>query len=260
MKVVLTTKPRKNPRIPVEAELLIPESFLDPSGAEELTVWEGNRERGLSDLFDIHVEGGAEKAEEVQLVVRGDTGTLKRVGERMTGGRILIEGDIGMHCGNLMKGGTIEIAGNADAWLGREMLGGEIRCRGNANHYLASGYRGEKFGMKGGVVEVFGNAGDYTAEYLSGGKVIVHGNAGDLPGIEMAAGTLVIMGDCRRACGNMTGGEVYIHGTVHQMLPTFRKVGEKVMGEPPAPYSIFTGDIANRGKGTIFIRNYQYLL
>jgi len=41
----------------------------------------------------------------------------------MNAGRIVIEGDIGMHCGNFMSAGEIIIKGNADAWLGREMRG-----------------------------------------------------------------------------------------------------------------------------------------
>jgi len=55
----------------------------------------------------------------------------------------------------------------------------------------------------------------------------------------------------------MLGGTAYVNGTVYDMIPTFRKIGqEKVNGEP---YTRFSGDIANRGKGTLFIRNYKYL-
>lgn len=260
MKVTLTPLPRKNPRIPVEAEVLVPANFLDIAEAKRLPVWVGNRERRVDELFDIAVEGLAETPEDIQLVLKGDASSLKRVGEGMSAGEILIEGAIGAHCGNSMKGGSIRIGGDADAWLGREMTGGSITCRGHASHYLASGYRGERFGMRGGRVEVFGNAGDYAAEHLAGGTVIIHGDAGDLPGVEMSGGTLVILGSCTRACGNMTGGTAFVYGTVHQMLPAFRRKGTEKAGDPPAEFTVFEGDIANRGKGTLFVRNYKYLL
>ena len=96
------------------------------------------------------MEGPAVSPDQVEVILTGDTGRIKRVGEYMNAGRITVEGDIGMHCGNFMSGGEIVIGGNADAWLGREMRGGRITCRGNAGHYCAAGYRGEKRGMRGG--------------------------------------------------------------------------------------------------------------
>lgn len=255
MRVILTAKPRRNPFIPVEAESIIPRHFLNN---RELSVWEGNRERSLREVFDVMVERTAAAAEEVEVILRGDVFRFKRVGEYMDAGKITIEGDIGMHCGNFMTGGTIEILGNADGWLGREMRGGRILCHGNAGHYAGSGYRGEKFGMKGGTLEILGNAGDFAAEYLTGGDVIIHGNAGDLPGVEMAEGTLLIHGDCSRPCGNMTGGTCTVLGTVHGMLPTFRRTGSVLRDPEKIRLTVFEGDIANRGKGTLQVREYHY--
>jgi formylmethanofuran dehydrogenase subunit C len=256
VRVVLQARPRKNPNLPVEAESIVPRNFADESGIRELSLWEGNKERKLLDLFTVSRDGTASKAEEVELVLRGDLSRFKRVGEYMEAGSIVIEGDIGMHCGNLMNGGTIEIHGSADGWLGREMRGGAILCRGNAFHYLASGYRGEKRGMRGGRVEVLGNSGDFAAEYLSGGSVTIRGDAGDFPGVEMAGGTLSIGGSCSRLCGNMTGGTAEVYGRVTRMIPTFRRTGTASRGS--TRMTVFEGDIANRGKGTLFIREYTY--
>jgi formylmethanofuran dehydrogenase subunit C len=256
VRVVLETRPRKNPFLPVEAESIVPRHFRDESTVEELRVWEGNKERKLLDMFSLLREPEERASDEVTLVLRGDLSRFKRIGEYMDTGRILIEGDIGMHCGNLMSGGEIEIRGNTDAWLGREMRGGSILCRGNAYHYLASGYRGEKRGMRGGRVEVLGHTGDFAAEYLSGGSVIIHGNAGDFPGVEMAGGTLSIGGNCSRPCGNMTGGTATVWGKATQMIPTFRKTGTVV--SEGVRMTSFEGDIANRGKGTLFIKEYTY--
>lgn len=255
MHVTLTVKKRKKPWLPIEAEVIVPRNFLDRT--LEMAVWKGNRKHALDEIFSVEVEGEARTADEVEITISGDSSRIKRVGEYMDAGRIRITGDIGMHCGNFMSGGTIEIEGNADAWLGREMRGGTIICRGNAGDYCGSGYRGEKRGMQGGRLEIFGNAGDFAAETLFGGTVIIHGNAGDMPGAEMKDGLLVVRGNCTRACGNMSGGTAWFCGTVGDMLPTFRRAGTSV--RDGTTYTRFAGDIANRGKGILFIKDYQYM-
>ncbi|HQP71266.1 MAG TPA: formylmethanofuran dehydrogenase subunit C, partial [Methanoculleus sp.] len=158
MRVTLAMKPMGRWSIPIEAESIVPVNFL--SGTD-LSVWRGNRELGIEEAFSVLVEGDADRAEDVEVVLSGETARLKRVGEYMDAGKITVLGDIGMHCGNFMSGGAIEIQGNADGWLGREMAGGTIICRGNAADYCASGYRGGRKGMTGGSVEVFGRAGDF---------------------------------------------------------------------------------------------------
>jgi formylmethanofuran dehydrogenase subunit C len=253
MRIELTMKPRKKPKIPVEAEEILPRNFL---GEKEIHVWEGNRERNLADLFTISVSGSASEVQDVEVVLRGDCTRLKRVGEYLDGGVIRIEGAIGMHCGNFMRGGSIDILGDAGEWLAREMRGGTIICRGNASHYCASGYRGEKSGMRGGSVEVFGDAGDFTAEYLTGGSVTIHGSCGDMPGVEMAGGILVIGKDCTRPCGNMKAGAATVHGVCHGLIPTFRKVKSTSINGVAS--TVFEGDVANRGKGTLTVREYSY--
>jgi len=253
MRVVLKTKQRAKPRIPIEAEEIIPQNFLRRN---DVKVFEGNKERSLGDLFFVTSEGPAVSPDQVEVILTGETGVIKRVGEYMNAGRIIIEGDIGMHCGNFMSAGEIIVRGNADAWLGREMRGGHILCEGNAGHYCGAGYRGEKRGMRGGTVEVMGNAGDFTAEYLSGGEVIIHGNCGDLPGVEMRGGKLVIGGDCTRPCGNMTGGTCMVFGEARQFLPTFVRNGTEEVEYKGKRYRMaaFRGDVANRGKGIVLIK------
>lgn len=255
MRVMLEVKERKKPHLPIEAEAIVPKNFLDPDA--RISVWKGNKELPLEEVFTLTVEGSASTVDDVEILIRGDSSKIKRVGEYMDGGRIHIEGDIGMHCGNFMSGGTIEIDGNAGEWLGREMVGGRIICHGDAGDFCGAGYRGEKRGMRGGTIEIKGNAGDFTAETLTGGTVTIHGNAGDLTGADMHEGTLTIMGDCSRVCGNMTGGTCFVFGTVSAMLPTFRNEGRVEMDG--VQFTKFTGDVANRGKGTLFIKDYQYM-
>ncbi|KUK61563.1 MAG: Formylmethanofuran dehydrogenase, subunit C [Methanoculleus marisnigri] len=254
MKVTLAMKPAAKSFIPIEAESIVPKNFL--AGAD-LLVWRGNRELRLDEVFSVSIEGDASRTEDVEVVLSGDTFRLKRVGEYMDGGKITVLGDIGMHCGNFMSGGTIEVHGNADGWLGREMAGGTILCRGDVADYCASGYRGGRKGMTGGTVEVFGRAGDFLAESIAGGTVTVHGDAGDMAGAEMHGGTLTVHGDCRRPGANMKGGSCYVYGTAQGMLPTFRKIG--TVQHEGRTLIRFTGDIANRGKGNLFVKDYEYL-
>jgi formylmethanofuran dehydrogenase subunit C len=252
MKVILETIPRKKPFLPIEAESIIPRNFLKGT---DLTVFEGNKERRLADLFSIFVEGTSVTPEKIEVVLKGDTSRIKRIGEYMDAGKITIAGDIGMHCGNFMSGGDIEILGNADAWLGREMRGGHILCRGSAGHYCASGYRGEKTGMRGGQIEVLGNAGDYCAEYLTGGEVHIHGSCGDMAGVEKKGGQFIIEGDATRPSGNKKDGTCMIFGTVHDMLPTFESTGTRLLADRKVTMRLYKGDIANRGKGILMIRD-----
>ncbi|MDG6256074.1 MAG: formylmethanofuran dehydrogenase subunit C [Methanomicrobiaceae archaeon] len=255
MKVTLEVRPRRKPHLPIEAEKIVPRTFFEET--DGLSVFRGNKELALEEIFSVAIEGEAASVDGVEITILGDSSRIKRVGEYMDGGRIHVMGDIGMHCGNFMSAGEIVIDGNADAWLGREMRGGTIRCHGSAGDFCAAGYRGEKRGMRGGTVEVFGDAGDFTAETLAGGTVIVHGNAGDLAGVDMKDGVLTIMGDTSMACANMSGGRAYVHGTVYDMIPTFRNIGRETVGGDV--FTRFAGDIANRGKGTLFIRNYKYM-
>lgn len=123
MKVILEVKERHKPNLPIEAECITPpKNFLDPE--REFHVWKGNKELDITDVFHVRKDGNAKSAEQVEIIIRGDSSHIKRVGEYMDGGKILIERDIGMHCGNFMSaGGLIEIqGGDADScWVGRYM-------------------------------------------------------------------------------------------------------------------------------------------
>lgn len=257
MKIELAIKPREKPFIPIEAECITTQMFLskDPS---EITVWCGNREKKLQEVFDITIKGEAASPDDIEIVLSGDCSRVKRVGEYMKGGMITILGDIGMHCGNFMSGGVIEIMGDADSWLGREMRGGKIVCHGNAADYPGSGYRGEKKGMTGGIIEIFGNAGDFAAETMTGGEVVIHGNTGHAPGAEMHGGILTIYGKCCMPCANMDGGTCYVFGTARDILPTFEKKGEIAYPETGQTLTEFKGDIAKRkGNGKLMVANYN---
>jgi formylmethanofuran dehydrogenase subunit C len=245
MKVILI--PKEKFRIPVEAENISTDYFAgkQKSEIEALPVWEGNRERKIGDLFDVRVE---EKSG-MMVVIDGDVEMVKRIGEGMSYGEIVIKGSVGMHCGALMKGGKITINGDADDWCGRELRGGEIVVEGTAGNYVGSGYRGESPGISGGRIVVKGDAGDYAGESMSGGEILILGSAGLLPGYGMTGGTIRIKGMAYLPGGEMKGGKIFVEKA--EILPSFKYEGiEVVEGKEKRRY---LGDLACRGKGYLYI-------
>lgn len=223
-----------------------------------LEVWDGNRKRVLADLFEIGGETGT-APEEVSIRILGDVGKVRRIGEAVSAGRIVVEEDVGMHLGEGMRGGTITVAGDAGSWAGSRMRGGNIEVKGDAGDYLGAPYRGSTAGMRGGVVVVHGNAGNEVGCFMRGGLIKVQGNVGQFAGIHMRDGTILVQGNSEgRAGAQMLGGKVIIRGSVPSILPTFTiddirpsvKVGgEKVTG----PFYRFIGDLADGGDGKLYV-------
>ena len=224
----------------------------------ELEVWEGNRKKTLGELFEIQGET-EDSPENITLQINGDLRKVRMIGANMTGGKIIIKGDVGMHLGEKMEGGEIIVDGDADSWTGSMMTGGRIEVKGSAGDYLGAPYRGSRNGMKGGAIIVHGDVGNEAGCFMRGGVIKVYGNARDFVGIHMNDGEILIMGDCQdRPGAEMLDGKIVICGHVSSILPTFtieeiRKSvkidGEKIKG----PFYRFTGDIADQGKGKLYV-------
>ena len=61
----------------------------------------------------------------------------------------------------------------------------------------------------------------------------------------------VIGGDVRIPAANMSKGTCIVRGVVHEMLPTFEKIGEK------DGMVVFHGDVANKGKGELLVKGVE---
>ncbi|HIE31815.1 MAG TPA: formylmethanofuran dehydrogenase subunit C [Methanosarcinales archaeon] len=248
----VTLTPKRNLSISVEAENITPDTFAGKSAGEigAITAWEGNTQITLADIFDIAVDGSGDAAE-TKIVIDGDVPRVKRIGEAMTAGEIVVAGDCDMHCGALMSGGTITVEGNADGWVGREMKGGEIVVKGNAAYYAGGGYRGETCGMTGGKLVIEGDALDYLGEHLCGGEIIVKGNVRLLAGVLNRGGTITIEGDTALPGGEMKKGTIFVKGKVLEMLPSYRDEGtEEVDG---VTYRKYVGDLSCNGEGVLYV-------
>lgn len=253
MTFVVTLTPKQIENISIEAETIRPENFAGKTAEEikSLPIYIGNKAATIGDIFEVKVEGQGQ-VEHTCIVINGSVPRVKRLGEKMTAGRIDIKGDVDMHLGAFMSGGTISVNGNADAWAGREMKGGEIIINGDAGNYIGSAYRGEMTGMTGGTIIVKGNAGDYCGEKMAGGKIEIHGNAGILVGLSMSNGEIIIKGNTTIPGGEMKGGKIRIEGKVLEMLPTFKLEGIEIIDGKE--YLKYTGDLSVDGKGTLYVR------
>jgi formylmethanofuran dehydrogenase subunit C len=254
--IVLT--PLKKFQYPVHAECINPDVFQGKSMKEiaSLPVWEGNKKKKLSDLFKIEETA----AKTPNITINGDASEVRRVGQGMKTGEIIINGNAGMHLGEKMAGGKIMVNGNASGWTGSSMKKGFIEIHGNASDYLASPYRGSSEGMRGGKIVVDGNVGSDSGCYLRGGVIVIKGNSGPFLGFHMSKGAIYVEKNAEPRLGaNMTGGKIIVSGVVEDIMPTFTvdrvkkktKVDDTLKVE--GPFYVFIGDLAEIGRGKLFI-------
>jgi formylmethanofuran dehydrogenase subunit C len=249
----VTIKPTKEIRISTEAENISPDKFAGKTEEDirYLEVWIGNQKTTIGELFSVKVEGSAPAAD-TKIVMDGDFSRVKRIGEGMTAGLILINGNADMHLGAKMSGGKISVKGNVDSWAGREMKGGELIIEGNAGYYLGAGYRGESCGMRGGKITLMGNALDFVGEHMCGGEIIVKGNTGILPGLSNNGGKIVIEGNTSRPGSEMAKGTIIVNGRVDEMMPVYKLEGDEAVDG--VTYKKYSGDVVVGGKGVLYVK------
>ncbi len=211
------------PALPVEAESLLPEKLTNKARGEieSLPLLVGNRMEKVGDHFQVEIHEGVDGP--ACLEITGDLTRFKRIGEAMTEGELLVNGNVGFHAGAEMSGGLLTITGNTGDYLGAHMTGGRIVVRGSAGHFAGAAYRGFSRGMSGGTILIHGNAGNLTGARMRRGIIAVCGDCGDLAAFGMGAGTVIIGGTPGvRAGANMVRGTVIMLTRPQEMLPTFR--------------------------------------
>jgi formylmethanofuran dehydrogenase subunit C len=255
---MIALTPLRKFRFPVHAECINPDVFQGKSVKEiaSLTTWEGNKKKNLGALFKIEETS----AETPDITINGDVTEVRRVGQGMKKGEIVINGNAGMHLGEKMAGGKITVNGNASGWTGSSMKKGLIEIHGDASDYLASPYRGSTNGMRGGKIVVDGDVGSDSCCYLRGGTIIVKGNAGPFLGFRISKGVIYVEKNAGSRLGaSMTGGKIIVSGAVNELMPTFTvnavkkkaKVDDTFKAE--GPFYVFLGDLAEKGNGKLFI-------
>jgi formylmethanofuran dehydrogenase subunit C len=203
--MALTLTLRKQPVVPLEAEVLCPDRLAGASRAEieALPVWHGNQRTRVGEFFAVSGAGD----EDVRL--DGDLSRVKLAGAGMSAGRLTVSGDVGIHAGAGMRGGELVVEGDAGDWAGAGMRGGRLVVRGCAGRQLGGVYAGERAGMRGGEIVVHGDAGGQSGAGLRRGLIAVAGRVGDAAGLRMLAGTIVALGQLgARAGAGMRRGTI----------------------------------------------------
>ena len=126
--MTLTLTLREAPVVPLEADVLCPDRLAGASRQEiaALPVLHGNERTRVGEFFAVY------GADEVR--VEGDLSRVKFVGAGMTGGRLTVAGDVGMHAGAGMRGGELHVEGDAGDWAGAGMRGGTLVVRAARCH------------------------------------------------------------------------------------------------------------------------------
>jgi len=255
----LVLRPIDQPAVGLEAESICPNTFAGKTSdrISELPIWRGNRKVALGDHFEVEGRAGS-IAGRTRIIIEGDVARTKRIGQGMTGGELVIKGAAGMHTGSGMSGGRLEVEGDCGDWAGMAMTGGDLVVRGSVGHHLGAALPGDWTGMTGGRIEVAGDCGVEAGAWMTGGTLIIRGTAGPFLGVHMQNGE-ILAGACpRRVGGEMRGGLIVVLGPVH-VLPSFVSDGNiddvDIAGERlSGPFARYLGDVAEKGKGTLVVR------
>lgn len=254
-------KPIGNFDLTVEAEAITPDNFAGKTAAEigEILIWQAPAQAKLSEFFSVEGNGGS-SAEDTTITIDGDVPRVKRIGQEMTSGKIIIKGSTGMHVGNTMAGGEIIVEGDAESWAGMEMKGGLLHIKGDTLDHVGCAYRGSWHGMTGGRIVIDGNAKNQVGGGISGGEIIIGGNVDNFCGIRMNGGLIVVKGNAvRTTAAEMTGGVMVVGGRIEKFSPGFEMEAVECDlkfddVECAGEFMKFTGDYAipQKGKGTLY--------
>jgi formylmethanofuran dehydrogenase subunit C len=174
----------------------------------------------VGDMFKVKGNDAA------KLRLIGTDGRCDRIGQGLTEGEIVVDGDAGAYLGAAMRGGTLIVNGSAGPFAGGGMAGGTIDLAGSAGERAAGVIVGETFGMRGGRLSIGGKAGPMLGERMRRGLVVVAGGAGDYAGARMIAGTILLKGRVGRFAGyGLRRGSLILSKEPDHLLPTFGDCG-----------------------------------
>lgn len=259
---------KRQPTVPLEAEVLSPDTVAELSHAEicSLIVYHGKRQLPLGEFFDVEGERSAD------VEIHGDLNKVRWIGRAMSRGSVTIHGNVGMHLGAYMTDGRIEVHGNAGDWIGAEMKNGLIHVHGNAGGQIGAAYRGSLAGMKNGTILVDGSAGIEVGMRMRRGTIVIGGPARDFAGLQMKGGTIILLSGAEIRTGAWMQRGTIISLQPLQMMPTFsyataynptfvnvyaRYIKQFGVDLPDAAgegtYRRYSGDLSVPGKGEILV-------
>ena len=248
MSDIVTLAPRVPLSEPIEVDGLTADrvASLSEKQIAELPAWHGRRAVQLGDFFSVRGGNAA------VVRIEGDVSLLRGLAVAMTGGEIVVEGQVGddVACG--MSGGVLRIGGNAGDRLGAAAPGASIGMTGG--EIIVGGSTGSEAGarMRRGLIVVGGSAGAHAGRAMIAGSLVVLGTTGARPGRFNKRGTIVAAGPIdvpisyRYAC-------TYRPPHVRLTMTYLRRrhhvaIDERVAG---GCYRRYCGDAGEPGKGEI---------
>ncbi|TWT95135.1 formylmethanofuran dehydrogenase subunit C [Neorhodopirellula pilleata] len=219
--------------------------------ADEISRWRlpsVEREISVGDVWTVSVESLSHDESPV-LLMRGDCSRVDGLGHQHRRGRIIVEGNIGRHCGACMTGGLIEVHGDAG-----DAAGSTVGTRG--------------VGMNGGVLRINGNAGDLAGHRMRRGQLVISGNVGDGVASWQVAGTIRVGGSVgAQVAYGMRRGTLILHRPIE--LPSARFTEPIELTTPFAEligidreqtWSVSRGDRSIGGIGEVWMTDQSSLV
>jgi len=265
--LVLTLRARPDQRLDLAPLVLHRLAGMTAAEIERIELQTTRRRAVVADVFRLRMGDAA------QIRIDGSCDRLDGIGREMTGGEIVVEGDIGVQAGRLMTDGSLTVHGSVGPWAASGMKGGAIEIFGDAGDRLGGPLAGEVAGMRGGIVLVRGRVGERAGDRMRRGTIVVEGDAGAYAGSRMIAGTLVVAGRSGPLPGYlMKRGTIVLGQKAEGLSPTFIDCGvhdlvaARLMAGFIGGYSAraaklfrrplrrFAGDMATLGRGEIFAR------
>lgn len=262
---------RRRPEQRLDLSPLVPHLLAGKTAAqiERIELQTTRRRIAVAEIFHLRMGDAG------QIRIEDACDRLDHVGQAMTGGEVLVDGDVGLQAGRLMAGGRLTLCGNAGPWAASGLTGGLIEIRGAADDLLGAPLAGEVAGMRGGMVVVRGRAGERAGDRMRRGTIIIEGKAGAYAGSRMIAGTLIVGQDAGPLPGFlMKRGTILLGHGGSAMSPTFVDCGRHELLamrlwagliDPHSrraasllrrPLQRFAGDMAVLGKGEILVGNH----
>jgi formylmethanofuran dehydrogenase subunit C len=264
----LTLTLRQRPDQRIDLSPLVPNLLAGKSAGEieRIELQTTRRRLDVGEVFRLRMGDAG------QICIEGGSDRLDHAGQGMTGGEILIDGDVGIQAGRLMTGGRLIVRGNAGPWAASGMKAGIVEILGAVGDCLGGPLAGEMAGMRGGIVVVRGGSGERAGDRMRRGTIIIEGETGPYAGSRMIAGTLIV----GRKAGPLPGfllkrGSIILGGGCSALTPTFVDCGRhdllairilarmvqsysrRAASLMRRPFTRLAGDMAVLGKGEMFI-------
>jgi len=196
------------------------------NAAKNLPLQLGNQKSSVGDFFDI--EGSFTN----EVVLENATAKMDYIGHALAEKTCLtVKGDVGHFSGAKLSGGKLIIDGNTLDYTGCGMSKGLIEVSGNTNDYLGGADAGSKKGMLGGTILVHGNSGHFTGDLMRRGTIMVVGHIGDYCASRMIAGTITNLGTIGKQVGvGMRRGTLLLPHKPKDVLTGFHDCGRHNLG------------------------------